>query len=662
MAYGIIKVDSITFTNGGVDQTVTVSGIVQSISGDITATGTIQGATIIGTSTVSGATVTGDAGQFITATAATGVFTSTLSGATITGNTASFTTITGGTVTLTSGVFASGTAAAPSVSVGTTDNGLYSPGADQVAISTNGTQRLSIAANGTLAVTSASAATASFTGPANAYVDITDGTGIFRTQLTSNIPFVGAASNHALVFTTNNTEKLRLSATGDLNFKGAGTAGVTQAVSFNGSAPVNSLVIDSSGRVGLGSSSPLSQLSNVSSNGGLSSANSTGIAWQSTANEWAGVISSRPTSGSGYALRAHTEGTTSSDYIFWGGSGSGTGTSRFVITGAGAVGIGTTSPSDTNNFGNALDVNGTTGSALYVRTNGSATDFGIIGHYGTDFYVNNNSNGPTRFFTNGSERVRIDSSGRLLVGTSSDVSGGEAAALIQSVYSTGALTSIGRDDTTVNNGDFIGGIDFHTKTGASSTWQRSARILCYADADQGSGDAPGRLTFSTTADGASSPTERMRLSNDGTLTCQGVFDQTTANAANVQVDAAGVVRRSTSSAKYKTDIETLQDSYADAILNVRPVWYRSTCEADNPNYGWWGFIAEEVAAIDPRLVHWKTVEVTYDENGSPIEAPCGQEPEGVQYDRFVPHLLNLIKRQGEAIAELQAKVAALEAQ
>jgi hypothetical protein len=38
------------------------------------------------------------------------------------------------------------------------------------------------------------------------------------------------------------------------------------------------------------------------------------------------------------------------------------------------------------------------------------------------------------------------------------------------------------------------------------------------------------------------------------------------------------------------------------------------------------------------------------------------EPEGVQYDRFVPHLLNLIKRQGEAIADLQAEVAALKAQ
>jgi len=69
-------------------------------------------------------------------------------------------------------------------------------------------------------------------------------------------------------------------------------------------------------------------------------------------------------------------------------------------------------------------------------------------------------------------------------------------------------------------------------------------------------------------------------------------------AANLVVESTGKFRRSTSSAKYKTDIETLQDSYADALLSCRPVWYRSTCAGDNPDWGWWGFIAEEVAEIE----------------------------------------------------------------
>jgi hypothetical protein len=154
MAYGIIKVDTITYTDGGSDQSISVSGLVQatSTSGDITSTGTIQAQNIIGLTTVSGATVSGDTGQFTNLTAVSGVFTAQISGATVTGNVGSFTTITGGTVTLTSGVFASGTAAAPSVSIGTTDNGLYSPGADQVAVATNGTGRLFVDASGNVGI------------------------------------------------------------------------------------------------------------------------------------------------------------------------------------------------------------------------------------------------------------------------------------------------------------------------------------------------------------------------------------------------------------------------------------------------------------------------------------------------------------------------------
>ena len=135
-----------------------------------------------------------------------------------------------------------------------------------------------------------------------------------------------------------------------------------------------------------------------------------------------------------------------------------------------------------------------------------------------------------------------------------------------------------------------------------------------------------------------------------------VYLQTTSGGANVNVDSSGLVRRSTSSAKYKTNVETIEDRYSDALLNCRPVYYRSTCENDNPDYGWWGFIAEEVAEIDPRLVYYKEVDVTLDGKGGKTETPCELEPEGVAYDRFVPHLLNLIKRQKQTIETLESKV------
>ena len=155
--------------------------------------------------------------------------------------------------------------------------------------------------------------------------------------------------------------------------------------------------------------------------------------------------------------------------------------------------------------------------------------------------------------------------------------------------------------------------------------------------------------------------ERMKIASTGLISAPGVYSFTTASSANVIVESAGQLSRATSSAKYKRNVETLEDSYADAILNCRPVWYQSKSELDNPNYGFWGFIAEEVAEIDPRLVQWKTNEITYDENRSVVATPCEPEPESVAYDRFVPHLLNIIKRQQTAIENLEAKVAALEA-
>jgi hypothetical protein len=266
------------------------------------------------------------------------------------------------------------------------------------------------------------------------------------------------------------------------------------------------------------------------------------------------------------------------------------------------------------------------------------------------------------------ERMRIDSSGRLLIGTSSASSTATTLLLQGSPDgSTGpSYLRLATGTASPGSTSTIGQISF-TDSGHST----AASIVALRDGGTWTSGSsqPTKLTFSTTADGASTPTERMRLDSAGDFLCVGIYNNTTASAANVRVAATGRLDRSTSSAKYKTSIETLEDSYADAILACRPVWYRSTCKNDNPDYGWWGFIAEEVAAIDPRLVHWKTVEVTYDENGSAVQTPCDPEPEGVAYDRFVPHLLNLIKRQkeqietqGTAIAALEARLTALESQ
>jgi hypothetical protein len=75
-------------------------------------------------------------------------------------------------------------------------------------------------------------------------------------------------------------------------------------------------------------------------------------------------------------------------------------------------------------------------------------------------------------------------------------------------------------NTIVQSGDTLGGIYW---TGADGTsYLRAAQILGQVDSPApGTNDMPGRLVFSTTADGASSPTERLRIASTGAFGLSG---------------------------------------------------------------------------------------------------------------------------------------------
>lgn len=331
-------------------------------------------------------------------------------------------------------------------------------------------------------------------------------------------------------------------------------------------------------------------------------------------------------------------------------------TPAITIDSSSRVGIGTAPAFGAIDHGLHIKGSGAQEGIRLETTDGSGGILEIYSENGGNT-LDTRGSGYIRFNTQTTEWGRWDSSGRFLVGTSTSFGGGYGAANLQvsgPLNGDPAEISLRRNYAGLN-GSGMGAIAFYSPEG------RIAQITGNTNGTQTAGTAsPGALVFSTTADGSSSPTERMRIDKDGNLFSAQTYASTTVNAANINIQPDGRLYRSTSSVKYKSDVETLEDQYADAVLNCRPVWYHSTANGDNPDWSYWGFIAEEVAEIDPRLVSWKTVEISYDERGSVVTTPCTPEPEGVQYDRFVPHLLNLIKRQSEAIADLQAKVAALE--
>jgi hypothetical protein len=314
---------------------------------------------------------------------------------------------------------------------------------------------------------------------------------------TTNLKTKSFGSTSFLTGGTSPTERLRITSTGQLQFKGAGTNGSpgTPAVSFNGSAPANSFVIDSSGRVGIGTTSPLC------------------------------LIDGRA---------------------------------------------------------------GADGNVMLLR--GGSTRQLTFGTTSTNPYINADNGAGLEFQVNGSPRAVIDSSGRLLVGTSTArlnwFNGASLAPQVQiEGAGLGARLSIVRNDASANGHglilgktrgssyeivsaeDPVGYVSFQGADGAELV--EAARIETVIDGTPGANDMPGRLVFSTTADGASSPTERMRIDNQG-----GVFINRTTGAIitsneRLSVVGAGTFQRASGTPLHVNrtiDDGNLLDFYQDTVI------------------------------------------------------------------------------------------------
>ena len=195
------------------------------------------------------------------------------------------------------------------------------------------------------------------------------------------------------------------------------------------------------------------------------------------------------------------------------------------------VGIGTTSPAQKLHVASAA--------STYVQVQNTGDS--VNAYYGVDTggaWVGASTNHPLKLHTNNTERLRVDSSGRLLVGTSTiesqntfvpriqlSTTGAEGLGLCRFAANAGAQiigfaksrgTSVNAH-AVVNSGDTLGTISFAGDDGTNLA-SLAGLIQCVVDGTPGSNDMPGRLVFSTTADGASSSTERLRISSKGVVT------------------------------------------------------------------------------------------------------------------------------------------------
>jgi hypothetical protein len=416
-----------------------------------------------------------------------------------------------------------GTAAAPGIAFASDPNtGIYSPGADQLAVATNGTGRLFVDASGNVGIGAASFGYGEKLGVGGTII-ASDGTVVGRITSAAGTAFWGTTTNHSLAFQTNGAERLRITSAG---LVGIGTSSPAQRLTvFNPSlgVPATSGTTQTNGAVRIGAT-------------GTSGVLDFGIGAAGT-NQWIQSTDSNNLS-LGYVLLLNPNG--------------------------GNVGIGTTLVGNSanqlsvrrdsaNNIVDALLLNN--GSIDNAAGTGVRINFSGVQESNSDIryaYIESatssiNNDHYIAFGTNAAgvtpvERARLTSSGQLLVGTSTargnflnstsaprvQIEGtstdGGSLALITSFSSAtnGAapILQLGRagstaigSDTIVANNNYLGQIIFSGNDG--SEFVSAASIDCQVDGTPSANDLPGRLVFSTTAAGDASPTEAMRINNEG---------------------------------------------------------------------------------------------------------------------------------------------------
>ena len=536
-------------------------------------------------------------------------------------------------------------------------NGISVPSANNVALSTGGTGRLFVDSSGRVSVGSSALGNAdaddlTVVGAGNTGITVRAGT-----TSASNIYFAdGTTGDDAVrgyLAYNHNGDKLTI-----------------------GTSASAALTVDSSQRLGVGTANPAYNL--VVSNGGNSGIEF-GPGYSGTAN----LIQHYNRTGGTYVDAVND----AAQHRF-----NISGTERLRITSDGNVGVGTSSPTALGTNVTTVEIQGST----TTRTGGirlSSSDSsqkGAFYIYDGAAVLGTETSHPLGFYVGNTERARVTTSGQLLVGTSSarkqanifvpvqtETTGsspyGGFGAITNSDNAVGAYlilsksrgTSVG-SNTIVQANDVLGDIWF---TGADGTDLASgaARIRAEVDGTPGANDMPGRLVFSTTSSGASSPTERLRLDSVGrtliyqntATTSSGVLyvksDVGGTYNTNMLVYANGDVVNTNNSYGGISDIK-LKENIVDASSqwdDLKALQVRNYNFKEGQTHTQIGLVAQEVELVSPGLVRESP---DHDEDGNDL----GTVTKSVNYSVLYMKAVKALQEAMERIETLEAKVAALE--
>ena len=351
--------------------------------------------------------------------------------------------------------------------------------------------------------------------------------------------------------------------------------------------------------------------------------------------------------------------------------GSSTGTS-FIVSNGGAIGIGNTDPAT------KLDISGTNTNTpvLRVTNNGSGIDdsnirlvntatglnssrldfqnnigtshnsggslFFTASDYGSGFNSTvgfwNYQAGNIVFATSNAEKVRLTSAGQLGVATTTPNN-------LLDIYST-SKSAIGFSGASGNNYKWTIGMDV-TNGGRFSIASSTALGTTDRLVIDGAGDV-----------GIASTSPWKTLSVVGTMAVNGLTSSTAGNAvcilANKEIVDSGGATCALSTKSSKDNIaELTPEEVKNILLNIKPVSFNYKETGDRRV----GFLAEDVAKVDTRLVDYARSDINYEAIGVKIKKG---EPVSVQYANITAVITKFIQGFYTEFQSLVARVSGLE--
>jgi len=315
--------------------------------------------------------------------------------------------------------------------------------------------------------------------------------------------------------------------------------------------------------------------------------------------------------------------------------------SSMVETSTG-IGIGTSSPSTklhiaSNAAGGDVFISNASGQNCLLEIAGNGNTLASTSAlYGQD--ASNNVYGgwargahPVRFGTGNAEAMRLDSDGRLLVGTTS--SSEDCSTVFEGSSSSAAgIVHLSRSSG-VSNGSTLGALSF-----SDNAQNDYAQIKSAAGATPSGSSFPGKLLFLTTGSGSTSLSERAQIDHrgqttwksDGTASIDHVFTTVAGSsssnklmsyrrnaASGVSLGSSGdevcVIRRNgdldntnnsygaLSDIKLKENVVDANSQWED-VKNLRVRNYNFKAETGNDTHTQLGLIAQEVETVSPGLV------------------------------------------------------------